>query len=109
MVGRARRQRVADAQHAAVLAASFHTCRGAHAAVPPGIARFSRCAAALLQTPESCLVADAGVRSALGDRSEECYEGTKSKINSQNPQSLFLSAELSFLNLRDVRQPKDGW
>ena len=39
-LGRARRQRVADAQHAAVLAASFHTCRGAHAAVPPGIARF---------------------------------------------------------------------
>ena len=39
-VGRARRQRVADAQHAGVLAASFHTCRGAHAAVPPGIARF---------------------------------------------------------------------
>ena len=39
-LGRARRQRVADAQHAGVLAASFHTCRGAHAAVPPGILRF---------------------------------------------------------------------
>ena len=52
-VGRARRQRVADAQHAAVLAASFHTCRGAHAAVPPGIARFSRSSGLCCRLPES--------------------------------------------------------
>ena len=52
-LGRARRLRVADALHAAVLAASFHTCRGAHAAVPPGIARFSRSSGAFAGTPES--------------------------------------------------------
>ena len=52
-VGRARRQRVADARHAGVLAASFHTCRGAHAAVPPGIARFSRSSGLCCRLPES--------------------------------------------------------
>ena len=59
-VGRARRQRVADAQHAAVLAASFHTCRGAHAAVPPGILRFSRSSGGLAADSGGCLVAHAG-------------------------------------------------
>ena len=52
-VGRARRQRVADARHAGVLAASFYTCRGAHAAVPPGIARFSRSSGLCCRLPES--------------------------------------------------------
>ena len=81
-VGRARRQRVADAQHAAVLAASFHTRRGAHAAVPPGILRFyAQCRLCLLPAGS---VAHTGVCPALAPRSERLRRDDRN-ISGQDP------------------------
>ena len=89
-LGRARRQRVADAQHAGVLAASFHTCRGAHAAVPPGIARFYDAAQCRLLGIVSGHVAHAGVCPALAPRSEWLHHDGRNE-NRKKPRRANLS------------------
>ena len=54
-------------------------------------------------------LAHAGAFPALGDRSEGCREACRRKKNETKPAEPFLSAQPSFLKLRDGRQPKEGW